>query len=186
VDANGRLRKISPVPKPYQKPHPQLFLALTVTEQSIRWAAREGIVPITFLPFPEASIKGAQAYADEAAKFGNRLALGQNTGLCRMIYLGDNVEDALRRARQGQMWLFSRFHSKYYPDIPATADGMAELKVAFVGSVDDLRRQMAEVQEKLNPEYFLWICDQGFFSLYEQKRQLELFGTQVMPEFMTE
>lgn len=186
VDADGWLRKISPVPKTFQKPYPPIFLALTVTEQSIRWAAREGVIPITFLPFPEPSIKGAQAYADEAARAGRPLRLGENTGLCRMVYLGDNREDALARARHGQMWLFSRFHAKYYPEIPATADGMADLGIAFAGSVEDLRRQMAAVQEKLNPEYFLWICDQGFFSLYEQKQQLELFGTKVMPEFMTD
>ncbi len=50
--------------------------------------------------------------------------------------------------------------------------------------MDDVRRQMAAVQEKLSSEYFLWICDQGFMSLYEVKKQLELFGTKVMPEFM--
>jgi alkanesulfonate monooxygenase SsuD/methylene tetrahydromethanopterin reductase-like flavin-dependent oxidoreductase (luciferase family) len=180
------LRKISPVPKPYQKPHPPLFLALTVTEQSIRWAAREGIIPITFLPFPEASIKGAQAYAEEAGKAGRQLALGQNTGLCRMVYIGDNRNDALALARQGQMWLFSRFHSKYYPEIPTTPDGMADLGIALVGGVEELREQMAEIREKLNPEYFLWICDQGFFSLYQQKKQLEIFGSKIMPEFMSD
>jgi alkanesulfonate monooxygenase SsuD/methylene tetrahydromethanopterin reductase-like flavin-dependent oxidoreductase (luciferase family) len=46
LDENGWLRKISPVPKPYQKPHPPLFQALTTTGETIRWAAHEGVVPI--------------------------------------------------------------------------------------------------------------------------------------------
>jgi len=31
------------VPKPFQKPHPPLFQALTTTEETIRWAAREAV-----------------------------------------------------------------------------------------------------------------------------------------------
>ncbi|MGH7966884.1 MAG: LLM class flavin-dependent oxidoreductase [Candidatus Binatia bacterium] len=184
VDEQGWLRKISPVPKPYQKPHPLLFQALTMTEESIRWSAREGLIPITFLPFPDMSIKGAEFYAEEAAKAGRSFKRGENTGLCRMIYIGDSYAEALDRARRGSMFLFSRFHAKFYKQIPNTIEPMIDAGVAFAGTVDDIRRRMAEVQEKLNPEYFLWICDQGFLPLYEQKKQLELFGTKIMPEFM--
>jgi hypothetical protein len=35
-----------------------------------------------------------------------------------------------------------------------------------------------------NPEWFMVICDQGFMPIYEIKKQLELFGTKVMPAFM--
>ncbi|HKA54978.1 MAG TPA: LLM class flavin-dependent oxidoreductase, partial [Candidatus Binatia bacterium] len=83
VDDQGWLRKISPVPKPYQKPHPPLFQALTTTEETIRWAAREGVVPIIFLPFPDGAIKGARFYTDEAAQAGRSYQLGQNIGLAR-------------------------------------------------------------------------------------------------------
>jgi alkanesulfonate monooxygenase SsuD/methylene tetrahydromethanopterin reductase-like flavin-dependent oxidoreductase (luciferase family) len=56
--------------------------------------------------------------------------------------------------------------------------------LAFVGTVDDVRRQMEAVEEKLNPEWFTVICDQGFMPIYEVKKQLELFGTKVMPAFI--
>jgi hypothetical protein len=56
--------------------------------------------------------------------------------------------------------------------------------LAFVGTVDNVRRQMEAVEEKLNPEWFMMICDQGFMPIYEIKKQLELFGTKVMPSFM--
>jgi len=183
VDEKGWVRKISPVPKPYQKPHPPLFQALTTTEQTIRWAAREGVIPVIFLPFPEAAIKGAEFYADEAAKAGRSLKLGESIGLCRMIYLGDTRAEAMEVGQRGQIFLFNRFHAKYIRNIPPTIDGFADAGIAFVGTVDDVRRRMSEVQEKLNPEYFLWICDQGYLPLHEQKKQLECFGTKVMPEF---
>lgn len=45
---------------------------------------------------------------------------------------------------------------------------------------------MAAGQEKLNPEWFMILSDQGFMPLYETKQQMELFGTKIMPEFMGE
>ncbi len=184
VDDQGWLRKISPVPKPYQKPHPPLFQALTTTEETIRWAAREGVVPIIFLPFPDAAIKGARFYTDEAARAGRPYQLGQNIGMARMLYLGKTREEALERARNGSIFLFRQFHAKFYKEIPTTIEPLIEGGLAFVGTVDDVRRQMAAVQEKLNPEYFMVISDQGFMPLYEVKEQLEMFGTKIMPEFM--
>ncbi len=184
LDEKGWLRKISPVPKPYQKPHPPLFQALTTTEETIRWAAREGVVPIIFLPFPELAIKGAEFYTDEAAKAGRSYRLGENIGMARLLYLGDTREEALERARKGSIFLFRQFHAKFYPQIPESIEPLIEAGMAFVGTVDDVRRQMAAVQEKLNPEWFMVISDQGFMPLYEVKKQMELFGTKVMPEFM--
>lgn len=184
LDEQGWLRKISPVPKPYQKPHPAIFQALTMTEETIRWAAREGVIPIIFLPFPDMAIKGAQFYTDEATKAGRSLRLGQSVGLCRLMYLGDSYQAALETARNGSVFLFRNFHSKFYSVIPDTIEPYIESGTAFVGTVDDIRRQMNAVQEKMNPEYFLWLCDQGYLPLYEVKKQLELFGTKVMPEFM--
>lgn len=184
LDEQGWLRKISPVPKPYQKPHPQIFQALTMTEETIRWAAREGVIPIIFLPFPDMAIKGAQFYTDEATKAGRSLHLGQSVGLCRLLYLGDSYQAALETARNGSVFLFRNFHSKFYSVIPDTIEPYIESGTAFVGTVDDIRRKMNAVQEHMNPEYFLWLCDQGYLPLYEVKKQLELFGTKVMPEFM--
>jgi alkanesulfonate monooxygenase SsuD/methylene tetrahydromethanopterin reductase-like flavin-dependent oxidoreductase (luciferase family) len=184
LDEKGWLRKISPVPKTYQKPHPPLFQALTTTEETIRWAAREGVVPLIFLPFPGMAIKGAGFYTDEAAKAGHSFPLGRNIGLARLIYLGDTREQALERARNGSIFLFRQFHAKFYPQIPETIEPLIEAGMAFVGTVDDVREQMAAVREKLDPEWFMLISDQGFMPLYEVKKQLELFGTKVMPEFM--
>lgn len=123
-------------------------------------------------------------YTDEAAKAGRSFPIGQNIGLARLLYLGDTREEALERARKGSIFLFRQFHAKFYPQIPTTIEPLIEAGIAFVGTVDDVRRQMAAVQEQLNPEWFMIISDQGFMPLYEVKKQMELFGTKVMPEFM--
>ncbi len=101
-----------------------------------------------------------------------------------MLYLGDTREEALERAHKGLIFLFSQFHAKFYPQIPNTVEPLIEAGVVLSGTVDDVRRQMAAIQEKLNPEWFLINSDQGFMPLYEVKKQMELFGTKIMPEFL--
>jgi alkanesulfonate monooxygenase SsuD/methylene tetrahydromethanopterin reductase-like flavin-dependent oxidoreductase (luciferase family) len=180
----NRVRKISPVPKPYQKPHPPLFMALTTSEETIRWSAREGVVPLIFLPFPEMAIKGAQFYTDEATKAGHALRLGQNIGMARLMYLGETREEARQRAQNGAIFLFRQFHAKFIPQIPTTIEPFIDAGLAFTGTVADVRGQMLDVQEQLNPEWFMVLCDQGFMPLHEVKKQIEMFGTKIMPEFM--
>ena len=183
VDGKGWLRKISPVPKPFQKPHPPLFQALTTNEETIRWAAREGIVPMMFLPFPDLVIKGAKFYADAANEAGQNLKIGQNIGLARLMYIGKTREEALRRAHDGSIFLFSRFHAKFAPEIPTTIEPFIDAGIAFVGTIDDVKRQMEAVKEKLNPDWFLILSDQGFLPRDEMKEQMELFSTKIISEF---
>jgi len=184
VDDQGWLRKISVVPKPYQKPHPQLFQALTTNEETIRWAAREGVVPMVFLPFPDLAVQGAGFYREEAAKAGRTLARGESVGLARLMYIANTREQALESARNGSIFVYRQFHSKFYKQIPTTIEPFIDANVAFVGSVDDLRRKMESVRERMNPEYFMILVDQGFLPFDEVKQQIELFGTKVMPELM--
>jgi alkanesulfonate monooxygenase SsuD/methylene tetrahydromethanopterin reductase-like flavin-dependent oxidoreductase (luciferase family) len=184
LDEHNRLRKISPVPKTYQKPHPDLFMALTTSEATIRWSAREGVIPLIFLPFPDLAIKGAQFYTDEAAKAGRNFRLGENVGLTRLVYLGNTREQARERAQNGAIFLFRQFHAKFIPQIPTTIEPFIDAGIAFSGTVDDVRHQMLDVQERLNPEWFMFLCDQGFAPLHEVKEQLEMFATKIMPEFM--
>ena len=184
LDEKGWLRKISPVPKPYQKPHPPLFQALSRTEATIRWAAREGVVPLVFLPFPEMALQGARCYSEEAAKAGRSVPLGRSIGLARMVYLGETREQAMERAHNGSVFLFRQFHAKFEKQIPTAIEPFIEAGLAFAGTSDDVRRRMAEVDETLNPEWFLIVCDQGFMPIDEIKQQVEMFGTKVMPQFM--
>ncbi|MGH7933703.1 MAG: LLM class flavin-dependent oxidoreductase [Candidatus Binataceae bacterium] len=133
LDDRGWLVKISPVPKPYQKPHPPIFQALSRTEATIRWAAREGVVPLVFLPFPDTAIKGAGFYAEEAAKAGRSIRVGESIGLARLMYLGDTREEALEAARNGSIFLFRQFHAKFEHNIPTAIEPFIEGGLAFVG-----------------------------------------------------
>jgi alkanesulfonate monooxygenase SsuD/methylene tetrahydromethanopterin reductase-like flavin-dependent oxidoreductase (luciferase family) len=184
LDERGWLRRISPVPKPFQKPHPPLFQALSRTEATIRWAAREGVVPLVFLPFPDIALEGARFYSEEAARSGRSVPLGRSIGLARMVYLGETREQAMERAHNGSVFLSRQFHAKFEKQIPTTIEPFIEAGLAFAGTPDDVRRRMEEVEEKLNPEWFMIVCDQGFMPIHEIKQEIEMFGTKVMPQFM--
>jgi alkanesulfonate monooxygenase SsuD/methylene tetrahydromethanopterin reductase-like flavin-dependent oxidoreductase (luciferase family) len=177
------LRKLSAVPKPYQKPHPDVWQAFTISERTIRWDARQGICPMVFAPFPDISLNAFRAYQDEAAKSGRVLSLGENMGTCQFIYIAKDRTEAHRLMHSGSYFVFENFHSKVDKNIPPKVDALLDLKMAVAGTVDDVRRRVAEVQETLNPEYMLWLGDQGYLTRDEMKRELELFATKVMPEF---
>jgi alkanesulfonate monooxygenase SsuD/methylene tetrahydromethanopterin reductase-like flavin-dependent oxidoreductase (luciferase family) len=103
--------------------------------------------------------------------------------LARLVYIGKTRDEAMQRARDGSIFLFSRFHAKFSKDIPTMIEPLIDAGVAFVGTVDDVRRQMAAVKEKLNPDWFMILSDQGFLPLEVMKEQVELFGTKIIPEF---
>src|SRR5260370_29761963 len=86
VDELGRMQKINVVPKPYQRPHPTLFQAFSVSEETIRWCARENIMPTILLPQPEVVRKFAEAYQEEAGKAGRNLKLGEGIGVLHWCY----------------------------------------------------------------------------------------------------
>jgi hypothetical protein len=44
-------------------------------------------------------------------------------------------------------------------------------------------QRMDELVETANPEWFAWLLDQGLLPRAELKKQLELFGTQVLPRY---
>jgi alkanesulfonate monooxygenase SsuD/methylene tetrahydromethanopterin reductase-like flavin-dependent oxidoreductase (luciferase family) len=184
VDSQGRVRKISVVPKPFQKPHPLLLQAMTLTRETIGWTAQQGIVPMIFLPFPDVAIQGAEFYRQEAEKAGRHLLLGESVGLARIISIGKTREQAVALAEQGIMGLLALYHSRFYPNIPTSIEPVIKAGIAFVGTLDDVRRQLDAVKSQLNPEYFLVFCDQGLLPIAEVRDQVELFA-KLIPEFQS-
>ena len=57
-------------------------------------------------------------------------------------------------------------------------------KLAMDKRREELYKMQLDVQERINPEYFMIVCDQGFMPLHDVKKQIAMFGTKIMPEFM--
>jgi alkanesulfonate monooxygenase SsuD/methylene tetrahydromethanopterin reductase-like flavin-dependent oxidoreductase (luciferase family) len=204
VDELGRIQKINVVPKPYQRPHPPLFQAFSVSEETIRWCAREGITPTILLSQPPVVRKLVEAYQQEARAAGRNLKLGENTGVVHCVYLGGSKAEARKLANEGIVAAFRHFFHHFgfsegfredadearYPrgkvNLPAseiTIERMERIDFAYTGTVDDVRRGIDAMAENVHPEWFVWQGDQGLLPLDEIKRQLETFGKEIIPRY---
>jgi alkanesulfonate monooxygenase SsuD/methylene tetrahydromethanopterin reductase-like flavin-dependent oxidoreductase (luciferase family) len=197
---NGKIDKISVVPKPYQKPHPPVFQAFSVSEATIRWCGQEGIVPMILMSDPPVLSKLVDAYVDTSAKHGRKLARGQSVGVLRQFYFGDE-QQVQKLAEQGlvgllwkQFWGTFGFWEAFRkegemgkePPLPPsewTLDRMRRFDYAYAGSVSEVRKGMDRLVEAGNPEYLAWLSDQGMLPLDVVKQQLRIFGEQVLPHY---
>jgi alkanesulfonate monooxygenase SsuD/methylene tetrahydromethanopterin reductase-like flavin-dependent oxidoreductase (luciferase family) len=203
VDEQGRIHKLSVVPKPYQKPHPPLFQAFSTSESTIRWCARENITPMILLSRPEQLRHLARIYMEEAGRAGRWLTLGEGVGVLRQVYFADSRRAAERLAEQGLVGVgYKRFWGHFgfwesfrfpedeweYPQEPLparewTSERMRRARYLFAGPVDDVVQGMDELVETANPEWFAWLFDQGLLPRAELRRQLELFGAHILPRY---
>jgi alkanesulfonate monooxygenase SsuD/methylene tetrahydromethanopterin reductase-like flavin-dependent oxidoreductase (luciferase family) len=204
VDELGRIQKINVVPKPYQRPHPTLFQAFSVSEETIRWCARENIIPTILLPQPEIVRKFAEAYREEAGKCGRKLKLGEQIGVVHCLYLAENKQKAYELGERGVALAFNHFFRHFgfaeafrvpedevkYPTGKKTLP-LEELTIqryercgfSYFGSPSDVRCEMDALVENVHPEWFVWQADQGLLPKDDVKRQLEIMGKEIIPRY---
>lgn len=204
VDDNGRVQMIDVVPKPYQKPHPTLFQAFSMSEATVRWCARENIVPTLFISDHDQVRFFAEVHVEEAKTAGRALKFGESLGVLRAIYPGDTQEAAKKMLAAGFCgYGFQNFfyhfgfleafrteadNKKYgegpMPASEATPERMIGSNFALAGTTSDIRRAMDQLIEAGNPEWFIWQGDQGILPIEEVKRAIRKVGEEVLPHYM--
>ncbi len=94
----NEVKKISIVPKPYQKPHPQIWQVVD-SPSSIEWAASNGINTIMWIPTVKALKKRFQIYQEAKSKAENReVPLGEGICLVRDMFIADTMKEAEKLA----------------------------------------------------------------------------------------
>ena len=208
IDEQGVIRKICVVPRPYQEPHPTLFQPFSVSENTIRYTAREGIVPWILTSYPPAFKDLCRVYREVAKESGRQFGLGENVGAFRAVHFGRTEDEAVELFRTTN---YSGFHDYFYgfgfaeafripednakyPLEPYTALPLEELtverlqrvKYALAGTPEQVRAEIEAVQSVYdggNLEWFGWFFDQGFMPWEEEVRQIELFAKHIIPYF---
>lgn len=203
VDEAGNIQLIDVVPKPYQKPHPPLFQAFSQSENTIRWAAREGLIPTILTSDPVQLRRFAEVHVEEARAHGRNLALGENLGVFRGVYMADTREQARAIAMRGLMgtgwpgWAHDfgftdafrlpeddeKYPGQPLPVSEVRMERFERAHFTLVGNADDVRREMDLLVETANPEWFIWQSDQGYLPVEDIKRMLDRFGREVMPHY---
>jgi alkanesulfonate monooxygenase SsuD/methylene tetrahydromethanopterin reductase-like flavin-dependent oxidoreductase (luciferase family) len=188
VDADGRLTEIGVVPKPVQKPHPPLMQPFAFSESTIRWCARENVMPV--LAPVNATLEGQlfDVYAEESG-----LPAGEQMGVLRDVVVADTDEEALglwanSGAFVGGAWFNPFGFAAAIPEPEESPDDITpqlliDRSLVLVGSVDTVSRQMESLLDRLPLKYLLaW----QYVSLIPNdalKRSLELFATKILPRF---
>ena len=197
VDEHGTIQGISVVPKPYQTPHPPIFQAFSQSENTIRWAAREGIVPVMMFAPLEKARTYAEMYQREAAQAGLQYALGQNAALVRSFSIYDSKSEMQSAIERYDMPIWRDWYQQFghldgfrFPGetgpIPApgetTAERLINVGLFIGGTVDDVKRQIEATLNSVPFEYLVWHLAWGIMPEHEALQQLELFATKIMPE----
>jgi alkanesulfonate monooxygenase SsuD/methylene tetrahydromethanopterin reductase-like flavin-dependent oxidoreductase (luciferase family) len=206
VDAQGVVRKISVIPKPYQQPHPPLFQPFSVSENTIRYTARSSIVPWILVSNPPDFQRLCQVYQEVAQASGRSLKLGESVGAFRAVHFGKTEAEAVALLRDTNYRGFIEYFSGFgfgeafrtaedndkYPMTPLpleelTVERLRRVKYALAGTPDQVRAEIEALQTLYGSggelEWFGWFFDQGFMSWDETQRQFEAFAKEIMPHF---
>ena len=114
---------------------------------------------------------------------------GQDAGRAELLRRAAQWEETAWRgwyATVGLLDLMLRLPGEEGP-VPAPGESIGErlLKsgVMMGGTVDDCKRQVEAFLEVLPVDHLVWLFHWGLIPRDEGLRQLELFATEVMPEF---
>jgi alkanesulfonate monooxygenase SsuD/methylene tetrahydromethanopterin reductase-like flavin-dependent oxidoreductase (luciferase family) len=187
------------LPKPYQKPHPPLWVACSQLE-TIEMAGRRGMGA---LGFQFVSADAAHAWVNTYYNaFVNHLdtlcdyATNPNVSLVSGFMCADTDEEALEQADGWTFFQFAlRFYATHgviepgsvnlwneYQDWKETPKGQKQRRSGLVGSPETLRRKLRKFEES-NIDQVILLAQAGNNKHEDICASLELFAREVMPEF---
>jgi alkanesulfonate monooxygenase SsuD/methylene tetrahydromethanopterin reductase-like flavin-dependent oxidoreductase (luciferase family) len=196
VGENGEIRRVAVVPSPYQKPHPPVFVATTVSASSSQFCARRDFVPLYISPLDKC-IEMGEVFREAAAAEGRNYKVGEHTGMVRWMHVTDSPEAYDNALRNYDLSISEHFYSAFRSRQPgrispnAVLYGSGSLEtlkdnqtgaIYFGGTVDDARREIVAEYEKYPAEYLVLITHYAQQPKEDLIRELELFATKVVTE----
>ena len=193
LDGN-RVTKLRVTPRPYQKPHPPLWMTVS-TDRSVTTAAELGLKACYWQP-PALRIKQRmELYAEVRSKRDGRLfTFGEDQAVMRTTYVSSSMEQARRESEAGVMsgfiyndpfrgrFVFTNPGEELDPDTKLDWDFL-EPRTLLVGSPENVIEKVHELQEVCNLDYLLVAYSHSGISLSKTLKNMETFATKVMPWF---
>ena len=193
LDGN-RVTKLRVTPRPYQKPHPPLWMTVS-TDRSVTTAAELGLKACYWQP-PALRIKQRmELYAEVRSKRDGRLfTFGEDQAVMRTTYVSSSMEQARRESEAGVMsgfiyndpfrgrFVFTNPGEELDPETKLDWDFL-EPRTLLVGSPENVIEKVHELQEVCNLDYLLVAYSHSGISLSKTLKNMETFATKVMPWF---
>ena len=189
-----RVTRLRVTPRPYQKPHPPLWMTVS-TDRSVTTAAELGLKACYWQPPPLRIRQRMELYAEVRSKLeGRPFSLGEDQAVMRSTYVASSMEDARRDAEAGIMSGFI-FNDPFRGRQVFTNPGEAldddvrldwdflEPRTLLVGSPDHVAEKIQELREVCSLDCLLVEFAHGGIPQRKILRNLENFATRVMPRF---
>jgi alkanesulfonate monooxygenase SsuD/methylene tetrahydromethanopterin reductase-like flavin-dependent oxidoreductase (luciferase family) len=199
-------------PRPYQQPHPPIWIPSMGSSETIQWAAdpaRKYPFLVTFSA-EDLVVRYLNMYRDQARKFGYEAEGGQLGWACP-IYVADTDERAIAEARAGVETLFNQYLANPWEMLlppgytslesmkrtmslrKALGSGARNLTIedlsangtVVVGSVKTVRERIARMRERTGFDILVALLQFGVMNDELTKRNMEMFAAEVMPHFRT-
>jgi alkanesulfonate monooxygenase SsuD/methylene tetrahydromethanopterin reductase-like flavin-dependent oxidoreductase (luciferase family) len=189
VDDDGNIRRICVVPKPFQKPHPPVFIGVHKSPETIEYCAKHGYHPCYFNP-TDVVIDLAKMYLEEANKAGHNLQLGERQNIVRQTRIAPNREEFKRRVMKYDVDIFKNFYSVFAnhnveraeSSDEAAFEAMKNTSFLTGGTVDDAIAYWRGIFDQAPFEYItlIWHFAQQPKDLVLE--EIQAFMEKVLPE----
>ena len=189
-----RVTRLRVTPRPYQKPHPPLWMTVS-TDRSVATAAELGLKACYWQPPPLRIRQRMELYAEVRSKLeGRPFSLGEDQAVMRSTYVASSMEDARRDAEAGIMssfifndpfrgrQVFTNPGEELNDDVRLDWDFL-EPRTLLVGSPDHVAEKIQELREVCSLDCLLVEFAHGGIPQRKILRNLENFATRVMPRF---
>ncbi len=192
---DGEIVKMRLGPKPYQKPHPPLWMLMT-SEPSFSEAAQLGLKGLLWIQPPRRLRQRLEVYSEaRTVKEGRRFRTGEDVDTLRMVYVAPSYEEAKRDAdrfftplyrqaclsRPASYWLDEGEEGA--PNMDLDWEFFREQLLILAGSPEQVAEQIQQLNEISGvDDIILWTETEGM-SHKKIMASLELFAAKVAPLF---
>jgi len=202
------IRYVNLWPRPYQQPHPPIWIPSQGSTETVVWAAdpsRKYPFLVTFSP-ADLVVRYLNTYRDQARKYGYEADAGQ-FGWAFPCYVGETDEKARAEAGRAVETLFNNYlrmtmemlvppgytsqtsmknFFKLRTAVPGrgamTADYLIDSGTAVIGSAKTVLAKIEEVREKTGLGIALPMFQFGILADEPARRSAERFAAEVMPK----
>ena len=192
-----KVTKLRVTPRPYQKPHPPLWMTVS-TDRSVTTAAEMGLKACYWQPPPLRIKRRMELYAQVRTEMeGRPFGLGEDQAVMRSTYVASSMEQARREAEEGIMSAFifnDPFRGRQvFTNPDEVLDPYVKLdwdflepRTLLVGSPENVVERIHELREVCNLNYLLIEFSHMGIPLSKTLRNLETFAANVMPRFASD
>ncbi len=202
------IRYVNLWPRPYQQPHPPIWIPSQGSSETVAWAAdpqRKYPFLVTFAS-ADLVVRYLTGYREQARRYGYEAA-DEQLGWACPIYVAETDERARREAGHAVETLFNDFLRQSFEMLMPpgytsmnsmknfiksrnlmgghrrlTADDLIASGTAVIGSPATVRARLEEMRERTGLGILIAMLQFGVLSDELTKRNMDLFAAEVMPQ----